>query len=181
LCSTGQDGNSNQASGGGDTTLHQKGQSGDGKAILYSGLCRLQGVAADTDLKRFKAGGKLHISSDTLKPSGNDTKSNVTDTKGKRCERQYTRDKKFSASSEQGLHGRSSVKFSGCETWENFPTQSPVCTGDDGLPTELDGITFSKWRNESIKAAGNAIVPQVVLQIFKSIEQYDTTTKTTTN
>jgi DNA (cytosine-5)-methyltransferase 1 len=58
-------------------------------------------------------------------------------------------------------------------TWENFPTQPPLCSGDDGLPSELDGITFSKWRNESIKAAGNAIVPQVALQIFKAIEQYE--------
>ena len=38
----------------------------------------------------------------------------------------------------------------------------------------LDGITFSKWRNESIKAYGNAIVPQIALQIFKAIEQYNT-------
>lgn len=36
---------------------------------------------------------------------------------------------------------------------------------------KLDGITFPKWRNESIKAAGNAIVPQVALQIFKAIER----------
>ena len=57
--------------------------------------------------------------------------------------------------------------------WQNFPTQPPICTGNDGLPTELDGITFPKWRNESIKAAGNAIVPQVALQIFKAIEQYE--------
>jgi DNA (cytosine-5)-methyltransferase 1 len=56
-------------------------------------------------------------------------------------------------------------------TWDNFPTQSPICGGDDGLPTELDGITFSKWRNESIKAYGNAIVPQVAYQIFKAIQQ----------
>lgn len=55
--------------------------------------------------------------------------------------------------------------------WENFPTQSPVCGGDDGISTELDGITFSKWRNESIKGYGNAVVPQVVYQIFKAIEQ----------
>jgi len=56
--------------------------------------------------------------------------------------------------------------------WQDFPTQSPVCDGDDGLSSRLDGITFSKWRNESIKAGGNAVVPQVVLQIFKAIEAY---------
>jgi DNA (cytosine-5)-methyltransferase 1 len=68
----------------------------------------------------------------------------------------------------------------GCvpSNWEIFPTQSPVCGGDDGLPTELDGITFSKWRTESIKAYGNAIVPQVVYQIFKSIEAYERTLHT---
>jgi DNA (cytosine-5)-methyltransferase 1 len=57
--------------------------------------------------------------------------------------------------------------------WENFPTQSPICQRNDGLPTELDGITFSKWRNESVKAYGNAIVPQVAHQIFKAIQQYE--------
>jgi len=55
-------------------------------------------------------------------------------------------------------------------TWENFSTQSPLCGGNDGLPRELDGITFSKWRNESIKAYGNAIVPQVAYQIFQAIQ-----------
>ena len=57
--------------------------------------------------------------------------------------------------------------------WQNFPTESPVCGGNDGIPKELDGITFSKWRKESIKAYGNAIVPQVALQIFRSIESYE--------
>ena len=56
-------------------------------------------------------------------------------------------------------------------TWDSFPSQSPICGGDDGLPTELDGITFSKWRNESIKAYGNAIVPQVAYEIFKAIQR----------
>ena len=60
---------------------------------------------------------------------------------------------------------------SASNNWDNFPTQSPICGGDDGLPTELDGITFSKWRNESIKAYGNAIVPQVAYQIFKAIQE----------
>jgi DNA (cytosine-5)-methyltransferase 1 len=54
--------------------------------------------------------------------------------------------------------------------WNNFPTQSPICGGDDGLPYELDGITFPKWRKESIKGYGNAIVPQVAFEIFKAIE-----------
>jgi len=57
--------------------------------------------------------------------------------------------------------------------WENFPTEPPICGGNDGLSRELDGITFSKWRNESIKAYGNAIVPQVALQIFKAIQETD--------
>lgn len=56
-------------------------------------------------------------------------------------------------------------------TWDSFPSESPVCGGNDGLPTELDGITFSKWRNESIKAYGNAVVPQVVYQIFQAIQK----------
>jgi len=59
--------------------------------------------------------------------------------------------------------------------WLQFPTQSPICTRNDGFSSRLDNITFSKWRNESIKAAGNAIVPQVVYQIFKAIQQYETT------
>lgn len=57
--------------------------------------------------------------------------------------------------------------------WENFPTVSPICDGNDGISDRLDGITFSKWRNESIKAGGNAIVPQVAYQIFKTISLYD--------
>ena len=57
--------------------------------------------------------------------------------------------------------------------WEEFPTFPPVCGGDDGLPKELDGITFPKWRRESIKAYGNAIVPEVAYRIFQSIQDYE--------
>jgi len=56
--------------------------------------------------------------------------------------------------------------------WSEFPTKPPVCGRNDGLPRELDSLTFPKWRNESIKAYGNAIVPQVAYQIFKAINQY---------
>ena len=70
------------------------------------------------------------------------------------------------------LSGDSTKSFYSTKRWRGFPTQSPICRGDDGLLRELDGITFSKWRQESIKAYGNAIVPQVAYQIFKSICLY---------
>ena len=57
-----------------------------------------------------------------------------------------------------------------CPNWEKFPTQSPVCGRDDGVPHGLDGITFSSWRQQSVKGYGNAIVPQVIYEIFKAIE-----------
>lgn len=55
--------------------------------------------------------------------------------------------------------------------WNQFPTEPPFCSGNDGIPTQLDGITFPKWRQESIKGYGNAIVPQVAYEIFKAIHQ----------
>ena len=57
--------------------------------------------------------------------------------------------------------------------WRNFPTQPPVCRGNDGLPFDVDNLTisFSKWRQESIKAYGNAWVPQVAYEIFRAIEE----------
>lgn len=60
------------------------------------------------------------------------------------------------------------------DPWRDFPTQRPVCGGDDGLSSELDDITFSAWRKESLKAYGNAVVPQLVWQIFRAIEQFET-------
>ena len=56
--------------------------------------------------------------------------------------------------------------------WQDFPTQSPVCGRDDGLPFNVDDLTipFTRWRQESIKAYGNAIVPQVMYEIFRAIE-----------
>lgn len=54
--------------------------------------------------------------------------------------------------------------------WADFPTQSPVCNGNDGLSLGLAGITFPKWRAESIKALGNAWVPQIAYEIFRAIQ-----------
>lgn len=65
--------------------------------------------------------------------------------------------------------------LSGCNSsrtdWSEWPTQQPIRRRNDGLPSGLSGITFSKHRKESIKAYGNAIVPQVAFEIFKVIKQ----------
>lgn len=75
-----------------------------------------------------------------------------------------------------------------CEknNWENFPTQSPVCDGDDGVSSRLDIAAilkvinrkvnklfnpFSWWRKESIKSGGNAIVPNVAYELFICIDE----------
>ena len=84
----------------------------------------------------------------------------VTDTM---CKRQSGKEH---WNTESGQHCKNSQR----NDWHNFPTQSPICSGDDGLPTKLDGITFPKWRNESIKGYGNAIVPQIAYQLFQIIE-----------
>lgn len=57
--------------------------------------------------------------------------------------------------------------------WDVFPTQSAICDRNDGISYKLYGISFPKWRNESIKSLGNAVVPQVCFQIFKAIQKYE--------
>ena len=57
--------------------------------------------------------------------------------------------------------------------WAEFPSISPVHRGNDGLPFDVDNlaIPFAKWRTESLKAYGNAIVPQVMYRIFLAIQE----------
>lgn len=59
--------------------------------------------------------------------------------------------------------------------WRGFPTVAPIYGGGYGLPFPVDDLTipFPKWKNESIKAYGNAIVPQVMYEIFRAIEQVE--------
>jgi len=76
---------------------------------------------------------------------------------------------------EQAFIGRDFASWLGATNnpldWSDWPTQPPLCSRDDGIPSQLVGITVSKHRNESLKAYGNAIVPQVAFQIFKAIKQ----------
>jgi DNA (cytosine-5)-methyltransferase 1 len=61
------------------------------------------------------------------------------------------------------------------QNWDNWPTESPFCRRDDGISLQLDSISFSKWRKESLTAYGNAIVPQVAYEIFKTIQGIEDT------
>lgn len=62
------------------------------------------------------------------------------------------------------------TRISAIPAWESWPTQPPVCGRNDGISSSLADITFSKWRKESLRSFGNAIVPQVAYQIFSTIE-----------
>ena len=55
--------------------------------------------------------------------------------------------------------------------FSSFPNFNPTISKGD--IHDMEGITASKWRNESIKAYGNAIVPGVVYNIFKAINDYE--------
>ena len=74
-----------------------------------------------------------------------------------------------------GGGGSKDGNIAGCGRWQGFPTVSPVHRGNDGLPFRMDDLTipFGKWRTESLKAYGNAIVPQVMYEIFRAIEQIE--------
>ena len=90
--------------------------------------------------------------------------TDAANTNGQNLERNRKKRKNQSRENSKGY-------FRSCiGTWEQWPTQPPLCSGDDGLSPELDGITFSAWRQASIIAYGNAIVPQVAHQIFKAIQ-----------
>lgn len=119
--------------------------------------------------ERENAKGKEYQSSFSTETMG----ENVTNTSSKRCQKY----KQFGINAEKDTEWRkmfpgSATKLHSNTNWSNFPTVSPLCAGDDGVSNRLDGITFSKWRKESIKAGGNAIVPQVAHNIFKAVQAY---------
>lgn len=89
--------------------------------------------------------------------------SQWNDAEEREIEERYS--KQYSCDGRRALH---------TAAWQDFPTQPPVCSRDDGLSASLDGITFSKWRQESVKGFGNAIVPQVMYELFKAIEEIET-------
>jgi DNA (cytosine-5)-methyltransferase 1 len=59
------------------------------------------------------------------------------------------------------------------QPWLEVATR--LCRVDDGLPAGVDGLELSKskHREERLKALGNAIVPQVVMEIMRAIKAVD--------
>lgn len=55
---------------------------------------------------------------------------------------------------------------------EYIPSVAAFYRGNDGFPFNVDDFTisFKEWHDESLKAYGNAIVPQVMYKIFEAIE-----------
>lgn len=69
---------------------------------------------------------------------------------------------------------RQNSHYSGWERdWRKVAIATCNARMDDGFSREVDGVSYSfaKWRNESIKAYGNAIVPQVTMEIFRAIKR----------
>jgi DNA (cytosine-5)-methyltransferase 1 len=151
-----------------------------GKAEQHTGRLNVQRNAANTDLhgrnerngKHEEQSGERGVNAFRDIESGH-VYGDAADTKRERYARpNNSRRKSFINGQDTQIRGG----FAGhnqTNNWAKFPSVSPICGGNDGLPNQLDGITFSKWRNESIKAYGNAVVPQVVYQIFKAIEEYE--------
>jgi DNA (cytosine-5)-methyltransferase 1 len=96
---------------------------------------------------------------------GSEDKLSSSNTKSER----HQRSEKRGGFEEVGANGDELTSRPLRSNWEEFPIESPLCRRDDGLSERLDGISFPKWRRESIKAYGNAIVPQVAFEIFKAL------------
>jgi DNA (cytosine-5)-methyltransferase 1 len=140
--------------------------------VAHSMCVRLEQSKETGDISESKGktcteGSKCSESFEANGINGNASYSSII---GQECRKERERSERGSQSHDK--------QFEGCNKlpradFEMFPSVPPICDGDDGLSSRLDSITFPKWRKESIMAGGNAIVPQVVYQIFKTIEKYE--------
>lgn len=135
------------------------------------GLCQRR-ASANTESQRRR---RLSDQSEEKRPQdSNELLGKSCGVPDERCTTANASEQRFRGESNRFREARFSYKEGEEYDWEDFPTQSPICDGDDGLSAQLDAITFSKWRKESIKGGGNAIVPQVAIQLFKTISLLNT-------
>jgi len=129
-----------------------------------------------TRLERSTRTGEAWKHGPTCKSESDESTEPAANTKEIRLQRCKQADSsKRQESNDKFIDGRSRKWHS---SWEQFPTEPAICGGNDGLSDRLDDITFPKWRNESIKAYGNAVVPQLILPIFQTIEKLHREQKT---
>lgn len=127
------------------------------------------GLAADTDSDRLREWEDKQISfTECLRETDNRLGCQNGITSDADCER---RPKRHAPSESGETKERDCASGHEIPDWNGFPTQSPVCSGDDGLPAGLDGITVPRWRSESIKSYGNAIGHLRHYRIFQAINE----------
>lgn len=124
-----------------------------------------------TNTKR-KGSGQIQQEVQSEKPDGDSTNSN-----GHEWDAAYTQIQRFQECDISSIREKSGfncrVHNATKQDWRNFPTQSPICRGNDGLPFDVVRLTVSltAWCTGAIKGYGNAIVPEVMYEIFKAIEE----------
>lgn len=166
--------------GGQELQSHQGGQAAEEHAACGSGRLTPhpdshRGCEVDEHMESELADG--------AKPVSNGGQRNVADTDRKFGEAEPQQSGEHQPTAEmESLRSYcrggadDSEEIAGCGRWAQFPSVSPVHRGNDGLPFDVDRLTlsFGKWRTEALKAYGNAIVPQVMYEIFRAIEQVET-------
>ena len=153
---------------------------GSGTALADSEHLRLQHDAKRGkqagDAQKKSRGRKDRISEPVQRSAADGERRNTADPYREMLERWFDGDSERYGQGQDGpiRHFRAST-LAGCGHWQGFPTVSPVHRGNDGLPFDMDDLTipFSKWRTEALKAYGNAIVPQVMYEIFRAIDQIE--------
>ena len=137
----------------------------------------------------YTCSGRAEMPNDTSRATSNERRGSenarrpIADTESQR--REWLQSEQFktcrAAQIESGGRSGEDNSLAGCGRWDIFPTVPIVHRGNDGLPFDVDNLTvpdgeddhFSKWRFEALKAYGNAIVPQVMYEIFRAIEQVE--------
>ena len=143
-----------------------------------NGLSRISRSASDSEnLQRdgCSVGHRGSSEREKISEFGNSDCKNVTHAESEQGYRGGFEESETCGTRQKQSRRRSCEMFTGLrpgERWKAFPSVSAVHRGNDGLPFDVDNLTipFSKWRTESLKAYGNAIVPQVMYSIFEAIE-----------
>ena len=120
---------------------------------------------------------KKNYSERYISTSADGSRRTTSDTEEQQSDRMQLRQPEYCQQKQIQLGGSRCEDgvIAGIGRWDTFPTVSPVHRGNDGIPFDVDrlSIPFNKWRTESLKAYGNAIVPQVMYEIFRAIDIYE--------